>query len=129
MRPGPISRRSLVVGGAAVLGAVALPAGVVEAVAAEMSSTGIAGALPAVFDPAAFCDDLISTGHRVTVVQPVWLGFDDDDLRPYYAVRSSAGGGLGDAYAAVLAKWRPAIEACPDHVERVVAYGLGQIGG
>ena len=129
MSPGPISRRGLVVGGAAMLGAVALPAGVVEAVAAEISSTGIAGALPAVFDPRAFCRDIIDAGHRVTVVRPVWIGSEDEDLRPYYLVRSEAGRRFGDASAAVLAKWRAAIEACPDHVERVVDYGLGQIGG
>ena len=123
MRPGPISRRSLVVGGAAALAAVSLPVDVVEAVTAGTSSTVDPGALPVVFDPRAFMDDLLSTRHRVALHQPVRVtGEPDEDLRPYFWIYPRPDGGFNRAYSEVMTRWADRLDATPDHVERVVAH-------
>lgn len=105
-----LTRRSLVQGGAIVLGvgAMGIPA-------------SARAALPTAFDPAAFVDDLLAAGYRVSA----YLGVPCGGLSvepPSYIIRPLPGRGSGAGYRAVMARWADAIGACPDHIERVVAY-------
>ena len=73
---------------------------------------------PVAFDPAAFVADLRAAGCRVVVGGPI----RPSDLPDGYFIAPSRG------YPAVMARWSDAMEACPDHIERVVAR-LGDMSG
>ena len=105
-----LTRRGFVQGGAVVLGAGAM--GIPIAAQA---------ALPTAFDPAAFVDDLLAAGYRVSAYVGVPCGGLSVEP-PSYIIRPPPGRGLGAGYRAVMARWADAIGACPDHIERVVAY-------
>lgn len=119
-----ITRRGLILAGGAALGTAALPGAIVEAFSAESPSMAVSGA--AAFDPAAFVADLQAAGFSViamrSIPQPGWGA-----NRPAYCIgpgsRSAFG---GRRYLAVMARWSDAMDACPDHVDRVVAHVLEQ---
>ena len=71
------------------------------------------GERPAVFDPAAFLADLDAAGCGVFLVQPVSLG--RENVPTTYFIEPAPG------YTTVMSRWSNAMDACPDHVERVVA--------
>ncbi len=123
MTVAPITRRGLVAAGAAVLGAAALPAGISRALSAEAQSTTAAG--DAVFDPAAFVADIRAAGFSITAMrdapQPGWGAG-----RPTYCIGPGARTTFGRPYLAIMARWSDAMDACPDHVERVVAHIVEQ---
>lgn len=119
-----ITRRGLVLAAGAALGAAALPGAIVEALLAEPPPTAVAGA--AAFDPAAFVADLHAAGFSVIAMretpQPGWGA-----CRPAYCIGPGPRGAFsGRRYLAVMARWSDAMDACPDHVERVVAHLLEQ---
>ena len=66
-----------------------------------------------VFDPAAFLADLDAAGCEVFLMQPVSLG--RENVSTTYFIAPTPG------YVAAMARWADAMDACPDHVERVVA--------
>ena len=105
-----LTRRGLVQGGAVVLGAA------VAGIPASARPT-----LPTAFDPAAFVDDLLAAGYRVSAYVGVPCGGLSVEP-PSYIIRPPPGRGFGAAYTAVMSRWADAIGACPDHIERVVAY-------
>ena len=111
-----LTRRGLVQGGAAVLGAA------VAGIPASARTT-----LPTAFDPAACVNDLLAAGYRISAYVSVPCdGFSVEP--PAYLIRPPPGRGFGAAYTAVMARWADAMDACPDHVERVVTYAFGQPG-
>ena len=126
MSPGPISRRGVMAGAGVTLATVALPADIVEAVAGTPPAAD--PVVPSlVFDPAAFIDDLLSTGHRVALHQPVRVtGEPDEDLIPYFWIYPEPGGGFNRAYCEVMSRWADRLDTTPDHVEQVVLYILGK---
>ena len=72
------------------------------------------------FDPAAFVADLQAAGYGVSAYQDVPRG-GEKARPPNYLIRPPEGG-FGADYAAVMAWWWGSMDACPDHVERVVDY-------
>ena len=111
-----LTRRGFVQGGVVVLGAGAM--GIPIAAQA---------ALPTAFDPAAFVDDLLAAGYRVSAYVGVPCGGLSVEP-PSYIIRPPPGRGFGAAYTAIMSRWADAMDACPDHVERVVTYAFGQPG-
>lgn len=104
-----ITRRALVQGAGAALGAAALSEGVV-----------LANGTPAAFDPAAYIADLRAIGCEVYLSQrrsrPGVMG---------YGIVSPAEMGFSEDFRLVMVRWDAAIAACRDHVERVAAYLSG----
>ncbi|RYB06249.1 hypothetical protein [Lichenibacterium ramalinae] len=80
-----------------------------------------AAAVPADFDPAAFLSDLRAAGYDVTACRGVPRG-GGAAPSPSYFITPTGGSGFGEVYLAVMVKWTAAMNACPDHVERVVAH-------
>lgn len=76
---------------------------------------------PAVFDAAAFVADLMAAGYGVSAYYDVPRG-GKTPSEPRYMIRPPRGCGFAVNYPDLMARWGDAIEACPDHVERVVAY-------
>ena len=68
---------------------------------------------PAAFDPAVFVTDMRDAGCEIVVSDPGTHSGPSDEALAYF-IRPAPG------YPAVMARWGDAIEACPDHVERVV---------
>lgn len=127
MTAAPITRRALVVAGGAALGAVALPAGISRALAAEPAPVASAGAAPAVFDAAAFVADVRAAGFEIAGTwEPPAPGWEAG--RPAYCVGPGALGSFGGKpWLGIMRRWSDAIDACPDHAARVVAH-LAQAG-
>ena len=76
----------------------------------------------AVFDPATSVADLKAAGFSIFAMreppQPGWGA-----CRPAYCIGPEFRGTFCDRrYLAVMTQWSDAMDACPDHVERVVAY-------
>lgn len=69
---------------------------------------------PAAFDPVAYLADLAAAGCVVVLSMPGTCFKPGDEVSTYF-VRP------GPGHCGVMAKWGPAIVACPDHVERVAA--------
>ena len=88
---------------------------------AIVGQPAVAAALPVAFDPAVFVADLMGAGYEVTAYRSVPLGREERS-RPSYYIQPPSGRGFGEAYFAIVARWTDAMDACPDHVERVVAY-------
>ena len=75
---------------------------------------------PTVFDPAAFVEDLQRAGCDVVAYRPIPRG-GEEAAPSSYLIRLPEGGSGGE-YAAVMSRWETAIEACPDHAERMADY-------
>lgn len=98
-----LTRRALVAGAGAALGAVALPT---------------AATAPA-FDPATYVADLCAVGCRPYAFRSVEGGI----LGPWrYGIYAPPSIGFGEALDDLAARWRPAMKANPDHGDRVAAY-------
>ena len=121
----PFTRRSLLQAGSIALGAVVVPAVVSVALPGEMLPRGSPAALPAVFDPAAFVADLEAAGYEAVGYYPIPLGREPAKPSTYF-ICPPKGRGFDATYGAVMAKWGNAMDACPDHVDRVVAYVFQQ---
>lgn len=106
-----VTRRGLLRAGSAALGAVLVPIG----------ATVLTAAAPLAFYPAAFIADLKAAGYGVVAYYPVPRGGEPAEP-PGYFIRPPKGRGFGVAYTAVMTKWRDAMNACPDHVERVASH-------
>lgn len=76
---------------------------------------------PVVFDAAAFVSDLVEARCRVVLSWPATT-FEPVEQPVTYFIAP------GPAYTAVMERWHDAMEACPDHVEEVVAYLSGLDG-
>ena len=69
---------------------------------------------PKTFDAAAFVADLQASGCQVVLCTPgTW--FEPGNEATTYLIKPASG------YTTVMARWADAVDACPDHVERVVA--------
>ena len=79
------------------------------------------------FDPAAFIADLKAAGYSLIAYRAVPRGGEPAEP-PGYFIRPPKGCGFGAAYTAVMARWWDAMDACPDHAERVAVHVLGQTG-
>lgn len=80
-----------------------------------------AGNCPVAFDAAAFVTDLQGAGYSVAAYQPVPRG-GEKAKPPSYFIQPPEGHGFGAAYIAVITRWTDSMDACPDHVDRVVDY-------
>ena len=98
-------RRTILAGLAALPVAAMVPIGITSALAAGTTPTG----LPA-FDAAAYVNDLRLAGCSV-IAGPTT-----------YFIGLPQGRGAGRSFEAVRARWSDSTDACPDHVERVMAY-------
>lgn len=76
---------------------------------------------PAAFDPVTYLEDLAAAGCRVVLSMPGTCFRPGDEATTYF-IRP------GPGHCGVMAKWGPAIVACRDHVERVVAVLLERRG-
>ena len=80
-----------------------------------------AAALPVAFDPAAFVAEIMATGYVVSAHRSVPLPGGEKVSRPSYRIEPPPDRGFGEADLAIMAPWNAAMDACPDHVKRVVA--------
>ena len=85
-----------------------------------------ATALPVSFDPVAFLADLTAAGYRVSAYRSIPRGGGENTSTPSYFIQPPAGRGFGEDHRAIMARWSDAMDACPDHVERVVAHVFEQ---
>jgi hypothetical protein len=86
-----------------------------------------AAAMPIHFDAAAFVADLAAAGYSVIAHRSVPRGGEKTST-PSYVIQPSRSRGFEGGYLVVMARWTAAMDSCPDHVERVVAYVFGQPG-
>lgn len=122
MSPAPLTRRALVRTAGVALGAGALPAGITAALAAATPPTGLPAALPPAFDPGAFVDDLLDAGCRVLLIRDEAHSFNPHPRPPHVCIIPPGGRWSAASYGAVMARWTDAMDACPDHAERLVAH-------
>ena len=100
------------------MGALALPAGIFGGLAAETAPMRLPAAAPSAFDVVTYVADLRAAGCEVYLSRTVAPG---GEFRPWtYGVASVDG--LGEPFDEVEMRWWPAIAACPDYRERVVAH-------
>ena len=92
------------------------------------AAAAIVPPLPVAFDPAAFVTDLAAAGYSVIAHRSVPRGGERTSI-PSYVIQPRRGRGFGKGYIAVMARWNAAMDACPDHVEHVVAYAFSQPSG